>query len=174
MNTATETNTLDELARLSKTVQDCDHALTIAKRLQARGRAIPQSEIADLEAKRDAAIRERDSLEGMISRYCAAQPTIPVERTSTYPTRYAAFDRPGVLFVHDTPLQSGGHEWAVFSTPTLYGSIVSYQDQGFYVEVTTGPHPYGPWKAKFSQRMAYNYDHAQRRLIEELTKLLPA
>ncbi len=98
------------------------------------------------------------------------QATIPVERTSIYPIRYAAFDRPGVLFVHDAPKQSGGHEWAVFfdHERDLYGAIVSYQDRGFLLQVCQ-------WgKEVFSERMPYNYERAERHLLEELAKRKPA
>lgn len=109
--------------------------------------------------------------------YCAPY-SIPVEKTAEYPTRYAAFERNGVLFVHDSPKMSGGHEWAVFHDETnaarqVHGEIISYQDKGLLLEVSTGPRV-GMWRTVFSHRMPYNYDRAQALLISELQKALNA
>ncbi len=90
-----------------------------------------------------------------------------IEKTSTYPTRYAAFERSGILFVHDKPQQSGGHEWAVFfdEKKNVYGSIVSYRDQGFIIEVGAGS------RGK-SERMPYDYQRAEKFLVRHIEEAL--
>lgn len=105
--------------------------------------------------------------------------SIPIESTLVYPTRYAAFERPGVLFVSAHPnTRTGGFEVAVFDSPRVHGFIHAMaprhawetQCAGLYVEVQKGG--VGHWKAVYTEQMPYDVARAQRRLIEELTKAL--
>ena len=62
--------------------------------------------------------------------------TIETHQTEAYPTRYEAFDHPGVWVEHRHPEHKGGYEFAVYHAPmpnTYYPSIVD----GIYIEVVS-------------------------------------
>lgn len=68
---------LEELARLDKIVRDCEHSLLIAERLKARNRWQTKwdAELVTVREKLANAIRERDWLDGAISRYASSPNT---------------------------------------------------------------------------------------------------
>lgn len=65
---------LEALAKLSKTINDCEHSLIIAERLKAGGRwkAEWDGELTSTREKLASTLRERDWLEGAISRNSVA------------------------------------------------------------------------------------------------------
>lgn len=72
---------LEALARLDKTVRDCEHSLLIAERLKARGRwqAKWDGELTATRERLASTLRERDWLDGSISRCASAlsSPNVP-------------------------------------------------------------------------------------------------
>jgi hypothetical protein len=69
----------------------------------------------------------------------------PVLRTTAYPTRYVAFDRPGTFVIQENVKHSGGYELAYFRAPIrnavyphikdgLSISVSSYQGKQIMVE----------------------------------------
>jgi hypothetical protein len=61
---------IEEYMRLDKIIRDTEDSITIAERLKRRGRwnAKWNDELSDLRAKLAATIRERDFLDGALSR----------------------------------------------------------------------------------------------------------
>lgn len=68
-----------------------------------------------------------------------------IRKTSTYPTRYAAFDNPRIFWINETIKHTGGYEFAVFHAPMpnaayphitdgLYISVISYQGKQIMVD----------------------------------------
>lgn len=66
---------MDEYMRLDKIIRDCEETRRIAERLKATGRWQSKwdSELADLDKKLDSTLRERDWLDGALSRYASSQ-----------------------------------------------------------------------------------------------------
>jgi hypothetical protein len=65
---------LEALVKLSKTINDCEQSLIVAERLKARGRwkAEWDGELTSTREKLASTLRERDWLEGAISRASVA------------------------------------------------------------------------------------------------------
>lgn len=77
---------LEELARLDKIVRDCEHSLLIAERLKARGRWQDKwdGELTATREKLASALRERDWLDGAISRASVALSSPNLKSTNSF------------------------------------------------------------------------------------------
>lgn len=111
-----------------------------------------------------------------------SQIAIPRERATQYPTRYDAHDRPGIIFEHPQPKESGGFEWAAFSDPMtnvhyphledgVYASIYSFQDKRLAVEVHACRPDRGRAQKVFYQPFPYvSYSAALAWMVDRIAE----
>jgi hypothetical protein len=95
--------------------------------------------------------------------------------TNQYPTRYIAFDNPGVWVEQATFEQRGGYECAVYCEPVrnvaypylidgVYIAIMSYRDIDYLLECTLTEPIQNRRQHNFTQRYG-TYDEAKRAAL---------